>query len=599
MVIYKKVSLSLFTSSLRSRLFFLICLATFPAIIFSFFLADRERTDTLSRIELDAQHLASLASREHANQIGGAHDLLGWLGKKLIKEGPNSLIIKDPDFLKTLLAGHPQLSNVGILDPDGGVLVSAYPFSNYRGLGDNPAFLAALKSNDIVTGTYLISPIFERPTLNHAYAVRDSQHRVWAVLFNGLNLEWLSEVTKQSGLPKGFSLIITDRDGQILAHSESNNNKDKDWENYQIPDISEISKSQKGKMLKINGLDIYRYFVALPLKGAEGLYVAVSLPYENVIDQAASSFYRTLISLAILTFITIALVFFSAELWILRTLRSLVYTVQRFGEGDFSIRATTPRGKNELVSLTEAFNKMADSLVARQKETNETKLQLRALAGRLQMAREEEAARISRELHDEIGQMLTSLKIDLASIQSHLNISEEAKVSTNILSESITTMNQHIALSIDFVRRICSDLRPGVLDKLGLIAAIEWQAREIESRTKLVVQVDAEVIEQQIDENISVTLFRIVQEALTNIVRHAQANMVEIKIVSTGEALELIIKDDGVGIDLGSLENFKSLGIIGMRERVSLIGGQLFISRDEKQGTIVTVRVLLNSNVEV
>jgi signal transduction histidine kinase len=160
-------------------------------------------------------------------------------------------------------------------------------------------------------------------------------------------------------------------------------------------------------------------------------------------------------------------------------------------------------------------------------------------------------------------------------------------------------MNQHIALSIDFVRRICSDLRPGVLDKLGLIAAIEWQAREIESRTKLVVQVDAEVIEQQIDENISVTLFRIVQEALTNIVRHAQANMVEIKIVSTGEALELIIKDDGVGIDLGSLENFKSLGIIGMRERVSLIGGQLFISRDEKQGTIVTVRVLLNSNVEV
>mgnify|MGYP003522819859 CR=1 FL=1 len=89
------------------------------------------------------------------------------------------------------------------------------------------------------------------------------------------------------------------------------------------------------------------------------------------------------------------------------------------------------------------------------------------------------------------------------------------------------------------------------------------------------------------------------EEALTNIVRHAQANMVEIKIVSTGEALELIIKDDGVGIDLGSLENFKSLGIIGMRERVSLIGGQLFISRDEKQGTIVTVRVLLNSNVEV
>lgn len=585
-------SFSFFTS-LRGRLLFLICLATFPAFLFSFFLADQERTAAVSRIERDALHLARLASREHAHQIRGARDLLLWLGNKLAKEGKESLIIKDPDFLSTLLAGHPQLANVGVLSPDGQVLSSAYPISNQRLWGDNPAFVAALTSKDIAVGTYLISPIFERPTLNHAFAIRDSKQKVWAVLFNGLNLEWLSEMARQASLPEEFSLLIVDREGRVLAHSGPAHSQGAKWDGLQIPGISEISKSQKGRMLKIHGVNLHRYFVARPLEEATGLYVAVSLPFESVQQQAGTAFYRALVSLGILTLFTITVVFLSAELAILRTLRSLAHTVQRFGAGDFSVRAASGKGHNELDSLTRAFNTMAASLVARHQEADEAQAQLRALATRLQLARETEAARISRELHDEIGQMLTSLKMDLARLQLHCPVEQQQSPCSIALKDSIISMNQQISVAIDFVRRISSELRPGVLDKLGLVAALEWQSREIESRTKLTIQLDAEDIEAFINETISVTLFRIAQEALTNVIRHAEANVVEIKLSMSSEGVVLSIRDDGRGIMMDSLENYKSLGIIGMRERAALIGGRLSIYKESISGTTVIVVVPL------
>jgi len=192
MVRGKKASVSLLFS-LGGRLLFLICLATLPAILFTFLVAENERTAALARTERDALHLAGLASREHAHQIQGARELLSWLGVKLAREGLGSPIIEGSEFLEALLAGHPQLANVGILSPSGQVLASAYPLASYRSWADNPAYVAALESHDVTAGTYVISPIFERPTLNHAFAVRNADDEVIAVLFNGLDLGWLSE----------------------------------------------------------------------------------------------------------------------------------------------------------------------------------------------------------------------------------------------------------------------------------------------------------------------------------------------------------------------------------------------------------------------
>jgi signal transduction histidine kinase len=583
---------------LRGRLLFLICLATLPAFLFTFFVAENERTATLARMERDALHLAGLASREHAHQVRGARELLSWLGAKLAREGPQSPIMTDPDFLQALLAGHPQLANIGVLSPDGQVLASAYPLASNRSWKDNPAYLAALRSHEVATGTYLISPIFERPTLNHAFAVRDVDGQVIAVLFNGLDLAWLSEMARQSNLPDDFSLFIADREGHVLTYGGSVDPQLAETAELHIPGIFNLSQSRHGKMLEIGGAGIRRYFVAVELEEASELLVAVGLPYDRVVRETNFAFYRTLAGLAVLTLFTIVAVFIAAELGILRGIRSLARTAQRFGAGELSARAKAPRGHNEFASLAATFNTMADALEARHREAIDGQARLRALASRLQVAHETEAARIARELHDEIGQMLTSLKIDLLRLQSHCPASEPNMPCATALQEAIGTMNQQIDTAVDFVRRISADLRPGVLDKLGLTAALEWLARKIEARTDLVIEVEADNVDAACDEFLSVTLFRITQEALTNVVRHARADMVRISLVTTEQEAVLTICDDGQGIAMDAAEGSGSLGIIGMRERAMLVNGRLSINGAPGQGTTVTVTVPLQLTPE-
>lgn len=596
---FNKLEPAAFLYSLRSRLLFLICLATLPAILFTFLIAENERASALARTERDALHLMGLATQQHAYQIQGARKLLSWLGVKLAREGQQSPIITDPDFLRALLAGHPQLANIGVLSPDGRVLTSAYPLSSYRSWKDNPAFLAALHSEDVVVGKYIISPIFDLPTLNHAYAIRDADKNVFAVLFNGLDLGWLSEMVRKSNLPDGFSLFIADGDGRVLALADPAHSEITDNNELRIPDISELSQSRHGKMMEINGAGVHRFFVAAPLEDASGLFTVVGIPYDQVLRQANAAFYRTLIGLGILTLFTIATVFIAAELGILRGVRSLSRAAQRFGAGDLSARAKVPRGNNEFASLVTAFNTMANSLAARHLEAVDAQARLRALTSRLQVAGEAEAARISRELHDEIGQVLTSLKIDLLRLPSHCPATELVRPCAAALSEKVCAMSQQISAAVDFVRKISSDLRPGVLDKLGLTAALEWQAHEIEARTDLVVQVEADDIDPSLDELLSVTLFRIAQESLTNVVRHAQACVVEIGLVTTEGDIILTVHDDGKGIEIDSIESSESLGIIGMRERVMLLNGRFSICGVPGLGTTVSVTVPMQSTAKI
>ena len=584
--------------SLRGRLLFLICLATLPALLFTFFVARNERAAAVARTEQDALHLARLASREHAHQIRGARALLLWLGSKLAGEGLRSPIVTDPSFLPALLAGHPQLANIGVLSAEGEPLTSAFPLRNRQSWKDNPAFIAALQSDTVETGTYIISPIFERPTLNHAFAVRDSGHRVIAVLFNGLDLDWLAEIARQAETPNDLSFYIADREGHVLASGSSSPAGSPAAGTSRLAEFSRASNSETDFVKGTDASGVVRYVVTVPLAEMPGLLVAVSLPYEKVVAGANTVFYRTLAGLGILTLLNVVAAFIAAEVGILRSVRSLAHVARRFGAGDLSARADVPRGHNEFASLATEFNTMADTVEVRHREALDAQARLRALASRLQVARETEAARISRELHDEIGQLLTSLKIDLSRLQSICPREPETECSA-ALRKSTLAMNQQIDAAVGFVRRISAELRPGVLDKLGLVAALEWQASEIQKRTGLDVTVESDVDDGSLGELLSVTLFRIAQEALTNVVRHAQAHSVEIGLAISGGDIVLTVHDDGGGITAGAVESSESLGIIGMIERTMLISGQLSIEGAPGHGTTVTVTAPLTPANEV
>jgi PAS domain S-box-containing protein len=219
-------------------------------------------------------------------------------------------------------------------------------------------------------------------------------------------------------------------------------------------------------------------------------------------------------------------------------------------------------------------------------EVRRSREELRALAARLQSVREDERTRISREVHDELGQALTGLRLDLSWLKGRLKDRPE-------LAERVQSAVIRIDGTIDTVRRIATELRPSVLDHLGLVAAVEWQAQEFEKRTGITVRLELSSAHPAVDDARATTVFRILQESLTNVARHAGAGHVDIALALGPEAVTLRVADDGRGISEAERTALRSLGLVGIRERAIACGGECTIEGRPGQGTTVFARIPL------
>lgn len=221
-------------------------------------------------------------------------------------------------------------------------------------------------------------------------------------------------------------------------------------------------------------------------------------------------------------------------------------------------------------------------------ELRASREQLRILLAHLQFVREEERTRISREIHDELGQSLTALKMDLSWLVKRLDKDQKQ------LYDKAQLMSKLIDMNIQTVKRISTELRPGLLDDLGIAAALEWQAEEFKERTGIQCDIAVNPEDISLERNLSTTIFRVFQETLTNVVRHANATKVKITLKQNNGDLILQVKDNGKGITEKQLSSPKSIGLIGMRERVTFLGGRLKITGDRNKGTTVTVSIPMN-----
>ncbi|HLI92775.1 MAG TPA: PAS domain S-box protein, partial [Puia sp.] len=214
--------------------------------------------------------------------------------------------------------------------------------------------------------------------------------------------------------------------------------------------------------------------------------------------------------------------------------------------------------------------------------------ELRDLSTRLQLIREEERAVMAREIHDELGQQLTGLKMDLYWVARKLDgaapdqAREKLRSTISLLDNTIQT-----------VRRIATDLRPSILDDLGLIAAIEWQSQEFQKRSGIRTTFTSSVAEMDFPPEMSIGMFRICQESLTNVARHASASNVSITLDQAGGEVRLVIADDGKGLDPERADNGKTLGLLGMKERALMMGGRLEFGNGEKNGLQLVLTVPL------
>jgi signal transduction histidine kinase len=228
-------------------------------------------------------------------------------------------------------------------------------------------------------------------------------------------------------------------------------------------------------------------------------------------------------------------------------------------------------------------------------EIRNSREQLLALSLHQQTVREAEQKRISLEIHDELGQALTGMKMEVHWLKRRINEQNENKPQPQ-LTEKLTDLSNLIDTTIVSVRRISTELRPAILDDFGLVAAIEWQAREFERKNDVPCLLKSDVEKLDLNTESTTAVFRVFQEALTNVTRHAHASCVKVNLKSLGEQILMSIEDNGIGIDLSKIKTGKSLGVLGMRERTRLIGGTLNIFEGDKGGTTVELTFPLAIN---
>lgn len=218
-------------------------------------------------------------------------------------------------------------------------------------------------------------------------------------------------------------------------------------------------------------------------------------------------------------------------------------------------------------------------------ESERSRQALRRLSANAVEVREEERRRIARELHDELGQRLTALKIDLSSCAAHNGL--------GVTDPKVAGMLQLIDDSISSLRRIAADLRPLMLDDLGLGAAVEWLAKDASRRLGIRIDLALEALDGVVDDRVAIAAYRIVQEALTNVARHAQASEVRIEIHEQHEELVILVQDNGVGLPASAPQVEGRFGLMGIRERVEMLGGSFELGNCSASGAYLRVRLPL------
>lgn len=231
--------------------------------------------------------------------------------------------------------------------------------------------------------------------------------------------------------------------------------------------------------------------------------------------------------------------------------------------------------------------------IARRRQTEnelrDSREQLRALAARLQAVREEERTRVAREIHDELGQMLTAIKMDLRWIENDLERLNDARLNP-LLDKAVAATELTDALARS-VQRIAAELRPSILDRLGLVMALTHEAEQFQQRTGISCRLKAPEEEPVLPVESVTAVFRIFQEAMTNVARHAQASAVEIRLELPPDFLALTICDNGIGIKPEDLLGDHSIGILGMQERARQLGGEINFKSGPAGGTMVTLQI--------
>lgn len=290
----------------------------------------------------------------------------------------------------------------------------------------------------------------------------------------------------------------------------------------------------------------------------------------------------------LLTTVMVSAVGIAAATWltwvVTRPILDLKQAAEAVGQGDFQ-QSVTPWANDEIGELAHAFNLMTADLARAEQERAEREQLRSQLLEKVIAAQEEERRRIARELHDETGQSLTSLMVHLQMVNQQCPLPETR--------EQLDSVRGLVAQTLENVHNLALELRPSVLDDLGLAAALRRYVRDYQTRYPIEIDLEVVGLAERLNPAIETAVYRIIQESLTNIARHAQATTASVLLEQRHGRIRAIIEDDGVGFDMMVMNGNGRLGLYGMRERAELLNGTLTIESEPGQGTSIFVEVPL------
>jgi len=588
-------------ASLRTRLYLLVLAAFIPVCALIFYTAEEQKRIEVRAILNNAIHFALSAANEEHQRLEATQNLLSALSEFLLLTDTQS--DKAKNFFANLLKQLKGYVDLGILAPDGQLLSSARGVSPIKGSKQPEWFVRCIGEKNFTMGEYKVEFITHEQVLYFALPVLDKNDQIIAVVFAAINLNWLNQSIYKSfaELPQGSTLIQIDDCGGILTY-EPHLHKWTEPVNFDQSIVQWILNKETGvrKSIGDDGVSIIYAFASVPspLK-ARRLYISLKIPQKIAFASSERVFVRNIILLGFFAVLAVLMVWWASDVLVLRRINTIVQASQKLAKGDLSTRIEPIHGGDELSHLAQVFNDMAAALELREVRDQEAKetlrrsrKQLRDLASYLQNVREQERTRIAREIHDDFGQSLTILKMDLSWLKKHI-VQDQPPV-----QNKIDSMFKVIDASLQTLHTVSSELRPVILDDFGLESAIEWQAEEFQNRTSVRCRVDSSVADLDLAKEQSTAIFRIFQEILTNIMRHSGATEVDVRLQMNEDTLLLEVVDNGRGITEAEIGDSRSFGLLGIRERLYPWNGQVdFIGRLNK-GTRVTVRVPISRKGE-
>ena len=581
-----------FFKSLRVRLLLLVLVAIIPAWGVIAYTAAEQRQLEVSEIQRNVLRLAEFSAHEEEQVLQGTRQFLIVLANYVRKADKNSSECNA--FCADLLRQFKRYANIGVIKPSGDVFCSAVPLKEQANAADRSWFQRAVANGDFAFGDYQVGRITGKPVLVLAYPFPFVAGESAAVVFAALDLEWLNRYIFEieSQLPDGFTITQMDKNAVILARQPDA----EQWVGRSMiknASFREILSKKKGVIEAIGDHDTHYIYAFAQLKSSlrkQPAYMILGISSQLAFADSNRALRRNLILLGVVALLAMLAAWFGGDLFIMRQVKAMAQASRQLATGEMSARTGLNYGNGELGQLAKTFDEMASALEQRQMERERAEMELkrsqelfRSLSAHLQEVREDERTRIARRIHDDLGQALTALKIDLSWLNKKL-ASDQDPVREKLQS-MVTLINETVAT----VHNVSEDLRPGILDDFGLSAAIEWQAEEFQKRTGIECRISLASDESNLNKEKSTNLFRIVQESLTNVIRHADATKVEINLTEKDGMLLLEIVDNGKGISKDAITNPKSFGLIGIKERVHSLGGEVDIVGTPHEGTRLMV----------